>query len=45
MRQNYKRLLAALVLMSATQTSSVVIAEGIRLVGPSGEVQAYSDLR
>ena len=40
MRQNYKRLLAALVLMSATQTSSVVQAEGIRLVGPSGEVQA-----
>ncbi|KIP73588.1 ATPase AAA [Vibrio harveyi] len=39
MRQNYKRLLAALVLMSATQTSSVVQAEGIRLVGPSGEVQ------
>ncbi|HAV1388009.1 TPA: AAA family ATPase [Vibrio parahaemolyticus] len=40
MRQNYKRLLAALVLMSATQTSSVVQAEGIRLVGPSGEVQS-----
>ncbi|WP_191118019.1 FimV/HubP family polar landmark protein [Vibrio campbellii] len=40
MRQNYKRLLAALVLMSATQTSSAVQAEGIRLVGPSGEVQA-----
>ncbi|HDM8145789.1 TPA: AAA family ATPase, partial [Vibrio harveyi] len=40
MRQNYKRLLAALVLMSATQTSSLVQAEGIRLVGPSGEVQA-----
>ncbi|YCO04553.1 FimV/HubP family polar landmark protein [Vibrio sp. VNB-15] len=40
MRQNYKRLLAAFVLMSATQTSSVVQAEGIRLVGPSGEVQA-----
>ncbi|NOI70744.1 FimV/HubP family polar landmark protein [Vibrio owensii] len=40
MRQNYKRLLAALLLMSATQTSSVVQAEGIRLVGPSGEVQA-----
>ncbi|EDP59214.1 FimV/HubP family polar landmark protein [Vibrio sp. AND4] len=40
MLQNYKRLLAALVLMSATQTSSVVRAEGIRLVGPSGEVQA-----
>ncbi|MFH4499211.1 FimV/HubP family polar landmark protein [Vibrio diabolicus] len=41
MRQNYKRLLAALVLMSATQTSSVVQAEGIRLVGPSGEVQSF----
>ncbi|EVU06457.1 fimV protein [Vibrio parahaemolyticus VP2007-007] len=27
-------------LMSATQTSSVVQAEGIRLVGPSGEVQS-----
>lgn len=40
MRQNYKRLLAALVLMSATQTLSVVQAEGIRLVGPSGEVQS-----
>ncbi|EHH1262454.1 AAA family ATPase [Vibrio parahaemolyticus] len=40
MRQNYKRLLTALVLMSATQTSSVVQAEGIRLVGPSGEVQS-----
>ncbi|MGY5750595.1 FimV/HubP family polar landmark protein [Vibrio chemaguriensis] len=40
MRQNYKRLLATLVLMSATQTSSVVQAEGIRLVGPSGEVQS-----
>ncbi|TOE34625.1 FimV/HubP family polar landmark protein [Vibrio parahaemolyticus] len=40
MRQNYKRLLAALVLMSATQTSSVVQAEGIRLVGSSGEVQS-----
>ncbi|EIO9263147.1 AAA family ATPase [Vibrio alginolyticus] len=40
MRQNYKRLLAALVLMIATQTSSVVQAEGIRLVGPSGEVQS-----
>ncbi|EOD6257599.1 FimV/HubP family polar landmark protein [Vibrio parahaemolyticus] len=40
MRQNYKRLLASLVLMSATQTSSVVQAEGIRLVGPSGEVQS-----
>ncbi|EGQ8939846.1 AAA family ATPase [Vibrio parahaemolyticus] len=40
MRQNYKRLLAALVLMSATQTSSVVQAEGIRLVEPSGEVQS-----
>ncbi|EJG1723504.1 FimV/HubP family polar landmark protein [Vibrio parahaemolyticus] len=40
MRQNYKRLLAALVLMSATQTSSVVQAEGIRLVGPSGKVQS-----
>ncbi|EDM57739.1 AAA ATPase [Vibrio parahaemolyticus AQ3810] len=40
MRQNYKRLLAALVLMSATQTSSVVQAEGIRLVGPSGELQS-----
>ncbi|MGR5235449.1 FimV/HubP family polar landmark protein [Vibrio alfacsensis] len=40
MRQNYKCLLAALVLMSATQTSSVVQAEGIRLVGPSGEVQS-----
>ncbi|MBE4538091.1 AAA family ATPase [Vibrio parahaemolyticus] len=40
MRQNYKRLVAALVLMSATQTSSVVQAEGIRLVGPSGEVQS-----
>ncbi|MCC8253461.1 FimV/HubP family polar landmark protein [Vibrio campbellii] len=40
MRQNYKRLLAALVLMSATQTSSAVQAEGIRLVGPSGEVQS-----
>ncbi|BCB42889.1 ATPase AAA [Vibrio alginolyticus] len=40
MRPNYKRLLAALVLMSATQTSSVVQAEGIRLVGPSGEVQS-----
>ncbi|RIZ56880.1 FimV/HubP family polar landmark protein [Vibrio sp. PID23_8] len=40
MRQNYKCLLAALVLMSTTQTSSVVQAEGIRLVGPSGEVQA-----
>ncbi|MCE9844845.1 FimV/HubP family polar landmark protein [Vibrio antiquarius] len=40
MRQNYKRFLAALVLMSATQTSSVVQAEGIRLVGPSGEVQS-----
>ncbi|WP_322802915.1 FimV/HubP family polar landmark protein [Vibrio alfacsensis] len=39
MRQNYKRLLATLVLISATQTSSVVQAEGIRLVGPSGEVQ------
>ncbi|ASI95825.1 FimV/HubP family polar landmark protein [Vibrio rotiferianus] len=40
MHQNYKRLLAALMLMGATQTSSVVQAEAIRLVGPSGEVQA-----
>jgi pilus assembly protein FimV len=40
MRQIYKRLLTTLVLMSATQTSSVVQAEGIRLVGPSGEVQS-----
>ncbi|MEF1326316.1 FimV/HubP family polar landmark protein [Vibrio sp. M260121] len=40
MHQNYKRLLAALMLMGATQTSSAVQAEGIRLVGPSGEVQA-----
>ncbi len=39
MRQIYKRLLTTLVLISATQTSSVVQAEGIRLVGPSGEVQ------
>ncbi len=40
MRQIYKRLLTTLVLISATQTSSVVQAEGIRLVGPSGEVQS-----
>ncbi|MGP8309051.1 FimV/HubP family polar landmark protein [Vibrio sp. YIC-376] len=40
MRQIYKRLLTTLVLMSATQISSVVQAEGIRLVGPSGEVQS-----
>ncbi|MGR4992073.1 FimV/HubP family polar landmark protein, partial [Vibrio rotiferianus] len=40
MHQNYKRLLAALMLMGVTQTSSVVQAEAIRLVGPSGEVQA-----
>ncbi len=40
MRQIYKRLLTTLLLISATQTSSVVQAEGIRLVGPSGEVQS-----
>ncbi|MDF2153786.1 FimV/HubP family polar landmark protein [Vibrio sp. CAU 1672] len=40
MRQNSKRLLAALILMTATQTSPLAQAEGIRLVGPSGEVQS-----
>ncbi|CAM2743964.1 hypothetical protein VIMY103929_00825 [Vibrio mytili] len=40
MHQIYKRLLTTLVLISATQTSPVVQAEAIRLVGPSGEVQS-----
>ncbi|PNQ64742.1 AAA family ATPase, partial [Vibrio agarivorans] len=39
MHQNYKRLLTPFLLMGATQISSVVQAEGIRLIGPSGEVR------
>lgn len=39
MRQFFKRLLAPLLLMTALSTS-VSLADGIRLVGPSGEVQS-----
>ncbi|AUI86627.1 hypothetical protein BS333_09660 [Vibrio azureus] len=40
MHQNYKRLLTSLLLIGATQISSMVQAEGIRLIGPSGEVRS-----
>ncbi|EKO3983105.1 AAA family ATPase [Vibrio fluvialis] len=40
MRQFFQRLLLPLAVAAVTQTS-IVSAEGIRLIGPSGEVQSY----